>query len=336
MQGDLRPCGPWKSRHTAATVLPHVSAGPLRARAGRVVTPARRRGVIALCGLLAAVGIVEAHYARLAAALFHPLRSHVTAEDEARARQALPGLEEVSFRTADGLRLNGFYVPSRNGASVVMAHGFASNRMQLLDEARVLARHGYGLLMFDLRAHGESEGDESTWGDREQGDVRAALDFASARADVTAGRIAALGFSMGGSALALEAAADSRVRAVVLEGTYPDFESEFRGLMGGRGFVSLWPAQATARFYGVPVERIRPVDRVGAIAPRPLLVVVASNDPDAPLPAVQRLFDAAAQPKQLFIVPGEGHGGYARLAPDEYERVLVGFLEAVFFATSPR
>lgn len=300
------------------------------------MTPRLRRSVFAICALFVAVAIVEGHYARGAASLFHPARKRVTDDDKARAREALVGLEEVSFRTRDGLRLDAFYVPSRNGASVVMGHGVGTNRMQLFDEARLLARHGYGLLMFDFRAHGESEGDLSTWGDREQGDVAAAVDFASARSDVTGGRIAALAFSMGGYAMTQEVAADPRVRAMVVEATYPDFESEFRALMGRRGLVSLWPAQATARYYGVPVERIRPVDHIGAIAPRPLLMVVGSNDPDAPLPQVQRLFDAAGQPKQLYVVQRAEHGGYARVAPEEYERVLTGFLDAALLGTRPR
>jgi alpha-beta hydrolase superfamily lysophospholipase len=295
------------------------------------VTSRLRRALFGGCGLVLAVAVVEGHYASGAASVFHPKRKAVTGDDKARAREALPGLEEVSFRTADGLLLRGFYAPSRNGASVVMGHGVGSNRMQLLDEAQILARHGYGSLMFDFRAHGESEGDLSTWGDREQGDFAAAVDFASARGDVTDRRIAALAFSMGGYALALEAAGDPRVRAVILEATYPEFDSEFRELMGRRGFVSLWPSLATARYYGIPVEGIRPIDHVAAIAPRPLLIVVGSNDPDAPLPQVRRLFDAAAEPKKLYIVKGAEHGGYARAAPEEYEHVLAGFLDAALF-----
>jgi alpha-beta hydrolase superfamily lysophospholipase len=289
---------------------------------------------IAGCALVVAVAVVEGHYVRAAAKLFHPKRKPVTSEDDAQARKVLPGLEDVSFRSPDGLLLRGFYVPSHNGASVVMGHGFASNRMQLLDEAQILARHGYGLLMFDFRAHGESEGDLSTWGDREQGDFAAAVDFASARGDVTDRRIAALAFSMGGSALALEAAADPRVRAVILEATYPTLEEDFHETMGRRGFVSFWPTLATARYYGIPIDRIRPVDCVGAIGPRPLLLVAGTNDPDMPLPQAQRLLAAAAEPKELYVVQGAQHGGYARVAPEEYERVLVRFLDAALFGAS--
>jgi pimeloyl-ACP methyl ester carboxylesterase len=305
-------------------------------RAIATVTPRARRALLAGSAVLLVVAVVEGRYARATASIFHPMRKAVAREDEARARQALPGLEEVSFRTADGLLLRGFYAPSHNGASIVMGHGIGSNRMQLLDEARMLARHGYGSLMFDFRAHGESEGDLSTWGDREQGDFAAAVDFAYARSDVTDHRLAGLAFSMGGYALALEAAADTRLRAVILEATHPDFDHEFREMMGGRGFVSVWPALATARYYGIRFERIRPVDRVAAIAPRPLLLVVGSNDLDAPLPEVRRLFDAAAEPKRLYIVQGAAHGGYALVAPEEYERVLVGFLDAALFAANTR
>src|SRR4051812_26295097 len=83
------------------------------------------------------------------------------------ARQPVPGLaalpdgsklEPVSFRATDGLLLRGWYVTPRNGAVIVVLHGWSSNRAGMVPEAEMLTRAGFGVLMFDWRAHGQSEG----------------------------------------------------------------------------------------------------------------------------------------------------------------------------------
>ena len=267
--------------------------------------------------------------------LFRPLRVPITDGDRLAARDCLPDVEEISFRTKDGLVLRGFYAPSRNGAIVVMGHGLGENRMRFLPVAEILARHGYGSLFFDWRAHGDSEGHTSTWGDSEQRDFAAAVDFAGHRADVAPGRIAGLGFSIGASTVALEATADPRVRAVILEAVYTSLDDEMRDKMGKRRMLSLWPTQLAARYAGVDFGRVRPIDHVGQIGPRPILFIAGTADSDTSLAVVRRVYDAAAEPKQLWLVEGADHGGCRALAPANYERAVVGFLDRVFFAAGP-
>jgi alpha-beta hydrolase superfamily lysophospholipase len=67
---------------------------------------------------------------------------------------------EVSFTTSDGLELAGWYVPSRIGAAVIAFPGRNGPQAQ----TRMLARHGYGVLLFDRRGQGESEGDPHAFG----------------------------------------------------------------------------------------------------------------------------------------------------------------------------
>ena len=125
--------------------------------------------------------------------------------------------DDVAVRTADGVRLSAWWAPSRNRAAVVLLHGAGETRAATLPQARVLARHGYGVLLLDARGHGDSGGrgmDAGWYGDL---DVAAALDFLAARPDVDPARIAVLGLSMGGEE-AIGAAADGRIRAVVAEG----------------------------------------------------------------------------------------------------------------------
>ncbi len=290
-----------------------------------------RRIAVGGLGLAAALVALEARYYRGASALCHPARKHVTAEVRRATLARLPTLEDVSFTTSDGLTLRGFYVPAKNGATVVMGHGLGDNRMHMLPGVEMLARHGYGALFFDWRAHGESDGDVSTWSDREQLDFSAAIDFAARRPDVTGGRIAGLGFSIGASTVALVAARDTRVRAVILEAVYPSFEQEVRDKMGTRGILSLWPARLAMRRAGIDADHIRPIDHIAEIHPRPILEIAGTLDTDTSVRVATAVFERAAEPKRLWVVEGAAHGEYETVAPVEFERVMTAFLDDALF-----
>jgi hypothetical protein len=122
--------------------------------------------------------------------------------------------EEVRMTTSDGLTLAGWYVASRNGTAVIVFPG----RSGPLDHARMLVRHGYGVLLLDRRGTGESEGDGIVTGWNGDKDILAAIDFLAARPDVREGRIGGLGLSVGGEILLQTAARSGALRAVVTEG----------------------------------------------------------------------------------------------------------------------
>lgn len=120
--------------------------------------------------------------------------------------------EDVTFVTADGTRLSAWYMPSRNGAAVVLRHGATSTRSDTLDEAVVLARHGYGVLATDARGHGRSGGVAMDWGWHGDLDTGAAVTYLARRPDVDVDRIAVIGLSMGGEEALGAAAVDPRIR----------------------------------------------------------------------------------------------------------------------------
>src|SRR3954454_19060353 len=122
--------------------------------------------------------------------------------------------ENVSFTTSDGLELKGWYVPSKNGAAVISFPGRRGSQRP----ARILARHGYGVLLFDRRGEGQSEGEPNAFGWGGDTDVKAAIDFLQTRPDVDRDRIGGIGLSVGGEMM-IEAAADNDdLAAVVSEG----------------------------------------------------------------------------------------------------------------------
>jgi uncharacterized protein len=115
----------------------------------------------------------------------------------------------VSFRASDGVRLSGWYVPGRNRAAIVLVHGGGGDREGAVRHARMLARAGYGVLLYDARGRGRSEGHENAFGWRWHRDVRGAVDYLRARG---VRRIGLLGLSTGAEAVVTEAAHDPRRR----------------------------------------------------------------------------------------------------------------------------
>jgi pimeloyl-ACP methyl ester carboxylesterase len=247
----------------------------------------------------------------------------VTQAQADEARRLLPGLQDVSFRTKDGLLLRGWFAPGSNRDAVVFVHGLWANRVAFLAEAGALARHGHGVLVYDSRASGESEGHMATFGDRERLDIKGALDFLGGRSDVDPGKVGLFGCSVGGSAVALASAEDARVHAVLLGPTWLSLEAELRAKYPWpRATIMLW----TFRIAGVDVDAVRPVDVVRSIAPRPLLMLSGSEDSDTPVPVMKAL-QAAAPGAERWVVPGAGHCQYIDVSPVDYVQHLDGFFD---------
>ena len=88
--------------------------------------------------------------------------------------------QEVGFESTDGLDLKGWWVPGDDPSqAVVLVHGLEGSKsgQHVLKTASVYSRAGYGVLMFDLRGHGESEGERTTVGYQEVQDVHGALSW---------------------------------------------------------------------------------------------------------------------------------------------------------------
>ncbi|MGB1110765.1 MAG: alpha/beta hydrolase, partial [Gammaproteobacteria bacterium] len=135
-----------------------------------------------------------------------------------------PGLQlrTVSIPASDGTHLSAWYRPSSgHGASVLLLHGVGADRRSMLGQARFLIQQGYGVLMPDLRAHGESGGERVTLGWREAGDVQAAFEWLEEKDKPCA--MGLIGFSLGAVAATLSESRD-RWDALILEAMFPNLE----------------------------------------------------------------------------------------------------------------
>jgi dipeptidyl aminopeptidase/acylaminoacyl peptidase len=276
---------------------------------------------IVAIGVLAPVALAVAHMIRRVASALLPARSHVTQAQVVDARTRLPSVEDVSFPTKDGLVLRGWFRPGKNRDAIAFVHGLGSNRVAFLGEGEALSRHGHGVLLYDSRASGESDGHLATFGDRERLDVEGALDFLASRPDVDKSKLGLFGCSVGGTTVALVSAADPRVRAVVLGPTWLSLDAELHA-NDRRGSITL----VLFRLAGVDVDALRPVDIVHEIAPRPLFMISGSEDDDTP-PRVMEALQAAAPGSDRWVVPGAGHCRYIEASPVDYLRRLNDFFD---------
>lgn len=186
--------------------------------------------------------------------------------------------EDVTLRTADGVALAGWYVPSRNGAAVLLLHGAGSTRVATLDHAEELAAMGFGVLAIDARGHGASGGTAMDLGWYGSADVAPAVDWLLRRPDVRGERgIAVVGLSMGAEEAITAAASDERIRAVVAEGVGVRVAADAppAGPLGdlvNRLQQGLTDVLTTA---GPPMP-LR--EAVAAVAPRPVLLIAGDGE----------------------------------------------------------
>jgi alpha-beta hydrolase superfamily lysophospholipase len=247
-----------------------------------------------------------------------------------------PG-EPIEALTTDGLRLAGAWYPSTlpgSGRTAIVIHGYAEDPRGFRDRARALAARGWSAAAIDLRGHGESEGEHTSFGGHEWVDLHVWIGVLAAR--VGPGMILAVWGRSMGAAVALRAAAEdheSRIAALVLEAPYHDLEAAIAVLI--RRFHLPWPyvlarlitrrAEALA---GVSLTRPRPLDLAPKVAV-PTLIMHGANDALVALADAQLLAAAIPAAHPLIEVPGARHTDILDVGGAElFDRIAL-FLEGI-------
>lgn len=236
--------------------------------------------------------------------------------------------ESVILAGSSSEAISGWFARGKPGTgAVLLLHGIRSDRRQMLDRSKFLNASGYSVLLIDLPAHGESAGDRITFGYREAEGVRASMRFFEET--LPGETIGVIGVSLGAASLVLSGVTPIP-NAIVLESMYPTIDEavsdRLRIRAGSLGaiFTPLLIAQLPIRL-GISADQLRPIDRLSGIR-APILIVSGTEDRHTTTTETKRLFEAALQPKELWLVEGAGHVDLYNYDPKTYELKISGFL----------
>jgi dienelactone hydrolase len=293
---------------------------PFRHRGERAVNPVRRwaiRAAVLPAGLLAVIFF----YMPVGTAIVEIHSLH-------KAAGSPPGAdyETVHLTTSDGLDLAAWYRPSRNGAAVLMLSGGGGDIRGTISHARMLARHGYGVLLFGGRGTGDSEGTVNSYGWGREKDAAAALDYLATRDDVQPGRVGALGLSTGADMAIDIAARRHDVNAVVADGTaaigYEDAKEHTDSPVGRLPVWVMFKALEIIEGRSGPDASL--ADQIARSRAPHLLIAAGEAEK-----SWGELYDrAGGERSELWYLPNATHTHALSQYPRQYERRVVGFFDA--------
>jgi dipeptidyl aminopeptidase/acylaminoacyl peptidase len=271
-----------------------------------------------------------------ATSLIYTRAAPLTAYAQTPADFGIGDYGEVEFLTPDGLRLYGWYIPplpAGDGATVLFLHGHAGSRMQFMQESRELRAEGYGMLLFDQRNNAMSEGTVTSMGYYETEDALTAYAWLTEQPEVNADKIVIYGGSMGGTTAIRAMARLPQARALVVDTAYTSLRDAVGdGVTLRTGLppspfaeIIVWMCGGMA---GANLFEVRPIDDIAAIAPRPVLLMHGDNDGTILVDHARRLYAAAGEPKQLYIVPGGVHGDTYVRDPQTWREIVLPFLRS--------
>lgn len=240
--------------------------------------------------------------------------------------------ENVTITNPDGMKLAGWFIPGENNAVIIMQHGYKSTRSELLNEAEMMHRHGYNVLVTSVRAHDESEGELITLGVNEIQDMEAWYQYLLTRDDVDREKIGIIGNSFGGMLSIQFASQNKNIKAIVancafssMNDTVATSVKHFTGLPEFP-FVPLivfWAENGT----GIKMEEIDATKWIPLISPRPVFILQGGKDTVISPTSGQRLYDAAGEPKELWFDPKLGHVEFDTDRAYEYEMRVSAFFD---------
>lgn len=234
----------------------------------------------------------------------------------------------LSLVTADGVRLSAHYTPARNGAAIILSHGYKMSSSEMIPIAALFAQHGYGVLLQDQRAHGMSTGEQISFGRDEWYDLDIAVNFLEQQLRITS--IGLFGNSMGGALSLCYTARDSRIKAVIAQSPYASIEHSIK--KGVRQFTGLpaFPFAPLVHFMAqrklnINSAKIAPLSSIANIHPRPVLLMMGGQDNYVEPQGIFALHNAAGEGTQLWYEHDLKHVEFYQKHPAEFERRIMTF-----------
>lgn len=236
-------------------------------------------------------------------------------------------LEGFELDASAGGSFKGYYIPSTNGATIIFPPAYSSTRVARWNEAQILWRHGYGVVLYEARRCAGMGA--VSLGYQEVNEIRDVIAYLQERGDVDMTRVGINGFSAGGAAAIMAAARYPELRAVVAEGGYANMQAIIDNNSVDAPFLFTfwrWSMQITyQQVTGNSIHDLDPLGAIADIAPRPILLIYGSDE--SSLAGAYLQLAAAGDNAELWVVEESGHGGYTHAAPNEYEQRVVAFFD---------
>jgi pimeloyl-ACP methyl ester carboxylesterase len=290
-----------------------------------------KRRLLLVALVAAAIGYLSVSYV-VADRLTHAERHPIGRGPEVAAAT----YEDVSLRTSDGLTLKGWFFPVRGDRAAILIHGRHANRAEyqgrLEHIADFLIAAGFSVLLFDLRGHGDSDGDRFSLGQFERLDVASAIDFVGGRG-FAENRIALLGISLGAGTAIQELLLHPKIGALISDSSYMDAFTEVQEVLPQEGGVPRWFTPGvfimTRIAFGLDGDQVRPIEVVRAHPERAILFIHCDTDPLIRVHHANDLRAASANPaSELWIAQGCDHAAAMDRYPAEYRTRVLAFLDS--------
>lgn len=236
--------------------------------------------------------------------------------------------KDIQLNTSDDINLKGWYIPSENSkGTVLVCHGVAANKSDLLKVGINFHKAGYDVYMFDFRGHGASGNAPITYGYHEKKDIRAILDYIKSTGVEDIG---IYGLSMGG-AIVMQSLPDSpEVKVVIIDSGFASAQKvmDYRIGMVFPPFC-VKPLGDITKFYGnkvfhVDLEKVAPIDVIDSIN-RPIMFIVGDKDHIITPDNGKLLYEKAQEPKELIVIKGADHT--QTISDPTYEQTIVSFMD---------
>lgn len=238
--------------------------------------------------------------------------------------------KDIQFKTSDNITIKGWYFQSdsvNSDKAIILCHGWTANRYETLPRVKFLVNAGYNVLTYDARACGESEGDLISLGYYESNDLLSAIDYLKSQ---RINKIAADGISQGGATIVFASAKSKDLKCIIIESCFDELRnavnnrfSSMLHIPGAIGSALMIPIAKNK--LGVSIDEIAPVNIIGKIH-IPVFVMSGEADTRTTVEETTKLFNAANEPKKLWLVPSAGHVDLYRLNTIEYEKKVLEFL----------
>lgn len=226
----------------------------------------------------------------------------------------------------DGGEFDGYFVQGSNGATIIFPPNYTAGRGSRLFEALPLVDAGYNVVVFESRRCAGMG--PLSLGYKEVDEVADVLDYLATRVDVEQDRIGIHGFSSAGATAIMAAAKYPQLKAVVAVGNYADMNDILEENSGGMtpALVGLFRDGLKVSYrmlIGSSIEKLSPISVIDQIAPRPILLIYGTEEPG--VHTSDDLQAHAGENAELWIIEGEGHGGYRDR--DDYSARAIAFFD---------